>query len=292
MADVAFIGLGAMGLAMANNIVKGGYSVAGYDISAAAIERHAANGGIAASSAAEAGSGSRVVVTMLPVGDVVRSVLFGSSGVVEAIAPSSLIIDMSTIHPFESDSIRNDLVAKGLRMVDAPVGRTSVQAEAGTLLIMAGGEAADVEEGRPILECMGELIIDCGGPGLGSRMKIVNNLMSTVLNVLTAEVLTLAESIGLDRDLAIEVMSGTAAGQGHMTTTYPAKVLKDDLSPAFMIDLAKKDLGIAIKLSEQTGVPLVLAREAESVYSDAQAEGRGAEDWTAIYAMLRDKYIA
>jgi len=292
MADVAFIGLGAMGLAMANNIVKGGYSVAGYDISAAAIERHAANGGLAASSAAEAASGSRVVVTMLPVGDDVRSVLFGPSGVVEGVSQGSLIIDMSTIHPFENDSIRNDLTAKGQRMVDAPVGRTSLQAKAGTLLIMAGGKAADIVEARPILECMGDLIIDCGGPGMGSRMKIINNLMTTVLNVLTAEVLTLTESIGLDRDLAIEVMSGTAAGQGHMTTTYPAKVLKDDLSPAFMIDLAKKDLGIAIKISEQSGVPLVLAREAESVYSDAQAEGRGAEDWTAIYAMLRDKYVA
>jgi 4-hydroxybutyrate dehydrogenase/sulfolactaldehyde 3-reductase len=292
MADVAFIGLGAMGLAMAGNIVKGGYTVAGYDKSDAEIDRHVANGGVAASSPVDAASGSRVVVTMLPVGEVVRNVLFGPSGVVEGIAPSSLIIDMSTIHPFENDEIRKNLFAKGLRMIDAPVGRTSVQAKAGTLLIMAGGEAADIEEARPILECMGDLIIDCGGPGMGARMKIINNLMSTVLNILTAEALTLAESIGLSRDLAIEVMSGTTAGQGHMTTTYPAKVLKDDLSPAFMIDLAKKDLGIAIKLSEQIGVPLVLAREAESVYSDAQAEGRGAEDWTAVYAMLRDKYVA
>ena len=292
MADVAFIGLGAMGLAMAGNIVKGGYTVAGYDKSDAEIDRHVANGGVAASSPVDAASGSRVVVTMLPVGEVVRNVLFGPSGVVEGIAPSSLIIDMSTIHPFENDEIRKNLFAKGLRMIDAPVGRTSVQAKAGTLLIMAGGEAADIEEARPILECMADLIIDCGGPGMGARMKIINNLMSTVLNILTAEALTLAESIGLSRDLAIEVMSGTTAGQGHMTTTYPAKVLKDDLSPAFMIDLAKKDLGIAIKLSEQIGVPLVLAREAESVYSDAQAEGRGAEDWTAVYAMLRDKYVA
>ena len=292
MADVAFIGLGVMGLAMANNIVKGGYSVAGYDKSPAAMESHAANGGIVASSAADAARGAGIAVTMLPVGEVVRSVLFSRSGVTESIGPNALIIDMSTIHPFESDSIRDDLAARGLRMIDAPVGRTSIQAHAGTLLIMAGGEAADIEEARLILECMGDLIIDCGGPGMGSRMKIVNNLMSTVLNVLTAEVLTLAESIGVDRDLAIEVMSGTPAGQGHMATTYPTKVLKGDLSPAFMIDLAKKDLGIAIRLSEQVGVPLICAHEAKSVYLDAQAEGRGAEDWTAIYAMLRDRYVA
>lgn len=292
MADVAFIGLGAMGLVMAKNVIKGGFSVAGYDTSATALEGHVANGGIAATSAADASSGSRVVVTMLPVGDVVKSALFDPSGVVEGVPPNSLIIDMSTIHPFETDGIRSQLATKGQRMIDAPVGRTSVQAEDGTLLIMAGGEAADIEEARPILECMGDLIIDCGGPGMGSRMKITNNLMTTVLNVLTAEVLTLAETSGLDRDLAIEVMSGTAAGRGHLSATYPDKVLKGDLSPAFMIDLAKKDLGIAIKLSEQIGVHLALARDAESVYSDAQAEGRGAEDWTAIYAMLRDKYVA
>ena len=122
-------------------------------------------------------------------------------------------------------------------------------------------------------------------------MKIINNLMSTVLNVLTAEVLTLAESSGLDRDLVIDVMSGTPAGRGHMSTTYPSKALKGDVSADFMIDLAKKDLKIAISMSEQLGIPLALAGEAESVYSDAQANGRGNQDWTAIYPALREKYI-
>jgi 4-hydroxybutyrate dehydrogenase/sulfolactaldehyde 3-reductase len=290
MADVAFIGLGTMGLAMARNIIQGGFQVAGYDMSSAAISRHVENGGIAASSASEAASGSSIAVTMLPVGNDVRSALFEPSGIVEGLSPNALIIDMSTINPFESDGIRADLAVQGHRMVDAPVGRTSVEAETGNSLFMVGGQAADIEEARPILECMGDLIIDCGGPGMGARMKIVNNLMTTVLNVLTAEVLTLADSVGLDRDIAINVMSGTAAGRGHMTTTYANKVLKDDLTPAFMIDLAKKDLKIALAISEQIGVPLGLAREAETIYSDAQEEGRGAEDWTAIYAMLRGKY--
>jgi len=291
MVEVAFIGLGAMGLAMAKNIIKGGHRVVGFDKSDEAMQHHIENGGVTASSPAEAVRDCSIAVTMLPVGDVVKSVLFGPTGIIEGIAPNSLLIDMSTIHPFENDEIRKDVIARGMRMLDAPVGRTSEQAQTGNLLIMAGGAAADIEEARPILECMGDLIIDCGGPGMGSRMKIINNLMTTVLNVLTAEVLTLAESTGLDRDLAIKVMSGTAAGLGHMSTTYPAKVLKGDLSPAFMIDLAKKDLNIAIKMSEQFGVPLVLARNAETVYSDAQAAGRGAEDWTALYAMMRKKYL-
>lgn len=292
MADVAFIGLGVMGLAMSKNIIKGGFSVAGFDTSAAAIEVHKEHGGIPAASSAEAAKDAKIIVTMLPVGNIVKDVLFGPAGVCESATTGSMVIDMSTIQPAETDNIRSELAAKGLRLIDAPVGRTSVQAITGNLLIMAGGTPADIEEAKPILECMGDLIIDCGGPGMGSRMKIINNLMSTILNVLTAEALTLAEASGLDRDLAIKVMSGTAAGLGHMSTTYPARVLKGDLSPAFMVDLAKKDLNIAIKMSEQFGVPLSLARPAETIYSAAQVDGRGAQDWTALYAMLREKYVA
>ena len=290
MADVAFIGLGAMGLAMANNVIKGGYAVVGYDTSAPAMKAHVANGGAVASSAALAASGCRVVVTMLPHGGVVRSALFDAGGVMESISPETLVVDMSTIHPLETDALRKDLKAGGIPMVDAPVGRTSLHAKTGELLIMAGAEPADLEKARPILECMGETIINCGGPGLGSRMKIVNNLMTTVLNVLTAEVLTFSDAVGLDRDLAIDVMRGTPAVQSHMTTTYQAKVLKGDLSPAFMIDLAMKDLGIALDLSRRLGVPQTLAAESEAVYSEAQAGGRGTQDWTAIYDMLRGKY--
>lgn len=292
MASVGFIGLGTMGLSMARNIVEAGHRSVGFDTAAGAVANHVANGGIAASSPAEAADGADVVITMLPIGDVVKSVLFDASGVTETAGPGSLVIDMSTINPSETDQIRDALSAKDIRMIDAPVGRTSEQARTGNLLIMAGGDSADIEEARPILECMGDTIVDCGGPGMGARMKIINNLMSTVLNVLTAEVLTLAEATGLDRDLAIEVMGGTAAGLGHMSTTYPARVLKDDLSPAFMIDLAKKDLGIALAVSRQLGVPLALAGGAEAVYSDAQADGRGAQDWTAVYAMLREKYVS
>ena len=291
MVNVGFVGLGTMGLPMAHNILRQGHLVMGYDMSSETRARHVANGGADASSAAEAAAGAEILITMLPTGDIVRSVLFDADGAVEQLPANSLVIDMSTIHPLETDTIRRDLDARGFRMVDAPVGRTSVQAESGASRFMAGGMARDLEQARPILECMGDVIIDCGGPGLGIRMKIVNNLMSTVLNVLTAEVLTLAEGVGLDRDLAIEVMSGTPAGQGHMSTTYPARVLKGDLSPAFMIDLAKKDLDIGLKLSTALGIPLTLAQIAEQTYETAQAEGRGQQDWTAIYAMLREKYL-
>ena len=291
MTKIAFVGLGTMGLAMAKNLIKAGHSVVGFDPSGTAMNNHVLNGGQAAESPAEAAKGAEVVITMLPNGGIVRHAIFDKGGIIEGMQDSAILIDMSTIHPSETDNIRKDLAAKNIAMVDAPVGRTSVEAALGTSLFMVGAEKDDLETARPILECMGDTIIDCGGPGTGSRMKIVNNLMTTSLNVLTAQVLTFSDATGLDRDLAVSVMNGTAAGRGHMSTTYPAKVLKGDLSPAFMIDLAKKDLDIALALSKELGVSLSLPTQAETVYADAQKAGRGAQDWTAIYDMLHRNHF-
>ena len=114
-------------------------------------------------------------------------------------------------------------------MIYAPVGRTSREAEDGTLLIMVGGDSSDVQRARPVLECMGDTIIHCGPRGAGIRTKLVNNYLSIVSNVVVAEALSIAEAAGLDRDTVIEVLMGTTAGRGHLGTTYPAKVLVDDL---------------------------------------------------------------
>ena len=118
-------------------------------------------------------------------------------------------------------------------------------------------------------------------------MKLVNNYLAIAANVVTAEALTLAERSGLDRTLAIEVMNGTTAGRGHLGTTYPAKVLQDDLTPGFMVDLAHKDMGLALDLAAKLEVPLTLGAAARQIYTIAQTEGRGREDWTAILPTLR-----
>ncbi len=225
---------------------------------------------------------------MLPKGEHVRQAIFGDGGVLEGIESDALLIDMSTIHPADTDAIRADLLAKNVDMLDAPVGRTSIHAERGQLLIMVGGDSILIERARPVFELMGDSIVDCGGSGMGSRMKVINNFMSISLNALTAESLVLAEATGLKVDKSIEVMSATAAGQGHMTSTYPAKVLKGDLSPAFMLDLAHKDIGLALDVANSLAVPMPLGAAAREVYSLARARGRGQQDWTAIYELGRD----
>lgn len=287
MARVAFTGIGVMGLPMARRLAGGGHEVVAFDVSEEARERAADAGLGVAPSAREAARGADVAITMLPTGAHVREALFGPEGVLAALEPGRLVVDMSTIQPLGTDVIARDLAARGYRFLDASVGRTSAHAERGELLIMVGGEAADLEEARPLLALMGDPVIHCGPVGHGARAKIVNNYMSIVCNVATAESLVLAERSGLDREVAIAVMRGTTAGQGHLNTTYPAKVLAGDTTPGFMIDLAHKDLWLALELAARLRAPPTLGAAAKGAYDVARAKGRGREDWTAMLEVLR-----
>ena len=289
MSRIGFIGIGVMGLPMARNLIKGGFHVAAFDLNPDALEAIRREGAAIADSAAHAADEADVVITMLPNGEHVRAAVLGPDGATETMAEGALLVDMSTILPTVTDELGAEMVRTGRRMVDAPVGRSSQHAVEGTLLIMVGGEAGDVEDARPLLACMGDTIIHCGPLGSGARMKLVNNFMSIAGNVVTAEALTLAERSGLDRDLAVEVMMGTTAGLGHLSTTYPAKVLQGDLTPGFMVDLASKDIGLALELADHLRMTLPMGEAAQHVYQAAQADGRGRQDWTAIYEAVRGR---
>ena len=287
MAVIAFIGLGQMGAPMASNLLKQGHQLSVFDVNPDAVQRLVEKGAQPARSPAQAAEGAEFVITMLPNGDLVRSVLLGEKGVCERLSPQALVIDMSTIHPLQTDKLIADLRAKGFDMMDVPVGRTSDHAVAGTLLLLAGGTPDQIERATPVLMAMGNELINAGGPGMGIRVKLINNYMSIALNALSAEAAVLCEALGLSFDVALQVMSGTPAGKGHFTTSWPNKVLKGDLSPAFMIDLAHKDLGIALDVANQLHVPMPLGAASREVYNQARAAGRGREDWTAILEQVR-----
>ncbi|WP_394151957.1 sulfolactaldehyde 3-reductase [Vibrio maritimus] len=287
MSTVGFIGLGQMGSPMAANLIKGGHSLRVFDINEAAVNQLVELGATAAKTPAEAAIDAEFVVTMLPNGALVKNVLFGEDGITETLDKQSLLIDMSTIHPFETDALINQMSEQGFSMMEAPVGRTSDHAIKGELLILAGGTKEQIEKAQPLFDCMGSETIDAGGPGKGIRVKIINNYMSIALNALSAEAATLSEAIGLEFDAALQVMNGTPAGKGHFTTTWPGKVLAGDLSPAFMVDLAHKDLGIALDLANQVNVPMPCGAASRELYSITRAAGRGRQDWTAVFEALR-----
>ena len=287
MAVIAFIGLGQMGQPMSLNLLKGGHRLQVFDVSQAAVERLVEAGASACATPADAARGAEFVITMLPNGELVEQVLLGENGVTATLGRDALVIDMSTIHPLHTDKLIAAMATLGFSMMDVPVGRTSDQAVTGSLLLLAGGTPAQIERARPLLMLMGNELVAAGGPGMGIRVKIVNNYMSIALNALSAEAAVLCEALNLPFDVAVKVMSGTAAGKGHFTTSWPNKVLSGDLSPAFMIDLAHKDLGIALDVANQLHVPMPLGAASREVYSQARAAGRGRQDWSAILEQVR-----
>ncbi len=287
MSTVAFIGLGVMGEPMARNLLKGGHTVRAYDVRSEVLTTIVADGAVTATSPADAATDAEFIFTMLPSGKEVEHAAFGEQGFARSMSEHALFIDTSTILPVDTDEMAEKLAAQQRRMIDAPVGRLAQNAIEGTLLFMVGGSQSDLEHASPLLNLLGDKIVHCGKVGMGTRMKIVNNYQSTALNVLTAETLTLAEACGLDVNLAIEVMRGTTAGRGHMNATYPNQVLAGNLKPGFMIDLAHKDLGLALETTAKLHTPAFLGAAARQAYSIAQSKGLGRNDWTAIYRTLR-----
>ena len=287
MTTVAFIGLGVMGEPMARNLLKSGCTVRVFDVRTSAMEAISLKGTVTATSPANATVDAEFIFTMLPSGKEVFQAVFGDKGIAETMSENALFIDTSTILPADTDEISEALGARKRNMIDAPVGRLAQNAEEGTLLFMVGGSESDLEQARPLLNILGDKIVHCGPVGMGSRMKIVNNYQSTSLNVLTAETLTLAQASGLDVNLAIEVMRETTAGRGHMNATYPDQVLSGNIEPGFMIDLAHKDLGLALETTAELHTPAFLGAAARQAYSIAQSKGQGKNDWTGIYITMQ-----
>jgi 4-hydroxybutyrate dehydrogenase/sulfolactaldehyde 3-reductase len=280
MATIGFVGLGQMGRPMSRNLARAGHAVRVFDIDSDTIAALVAESATAAKSSADAARDAEFVFTMLPVGSIVEEIVFGENGIAEGISKEALYVDMSTILPSETKAIGARLAERGIAMIDAPVGRTSAHAETGTLAFMVGGADVDIERARPLLEIMGESVTKCGPLGAAATVKLVNNYISIVSNLATAEGVVMAQAAGVSIDALVEVLSNTPAGRGHIQTTWPNKALKDDPSPAFMLDLAHKDLGLALEMAARSNVPATTGAVGRQIYSLARAQGRGGDDWT------------
>lgn len=289
MARIGFVGLGQMGSAMSRNLIRGGHNLVVFDLSDEAMQRLVVDGASPAKTASEAADGADVVFSILPIGSIVEKVVFGPDGVAEGMSKDAIYVDMSTILPDETRSIGARLADMGLAMVDAPVGRTSAAAVQGKSTFMVGGERAHFDRVIPYLECMGEAITYCGPLGAGAMMKLVNNYISGVCNLVVAEGMALGLAAGVDETTMVEVIQKTPAGMGHINTTWPNKALVDDPSPAFMLDLARKDLGLALMAAQSAKVALATGGIAREIYNVASAAGHGDEDWTTgIYRTVKE----
>ena len=283
---IGFIGLGLMGGSFAKNILKAGIAVNGYDpspIAATIIEN--AGGKILASPKAIA-DGSQLVIIMVPDVPQIEDVLTGKNGLLSIPGAGRIIMVMSTIDPGAAINFAKNANMAGWHYVDCPVGRTGDDARNGNSMFMLGGDSQDKKTVAPILDIIGTMTIDCGELGHGMVIKIVNNFMSTVGAVLTAEALRLANSLGVSSEAALSVVNETIAQNGHSKIHFPNKVLNGDLNPGFAIKHARKDINIACQVLEREGFPSYLGPEALKAYDAAIKGGYSDNDWSAMYEVI------
>jgi 3-hydroxyisobutyrate dehydrogenase len=290
---IGFIGTGTMGQPMLANLVKKGFEVVAFDVVPAALEAAIALGAARAGSVGEAAANCDLVITMLPSSANVEAVYLGSGGIVESASQGRLCVDMSTIDPGTSQRVAARLKEGGMRFLDAPVSGGVGGATAGTLAIMVGGDAGDLEEARPALAAMGSNIIHVGAVGAGEVAKLCNNLISGSALVAVAEAFRIGEAFGVDPEILTRVIAKSSGATWVMEHMHPVPGIvggaasNRQYAPGFMTDLMAKDLGLAVSAAREKRVPVVVAPAAQQLYRMASSHGLGREDFSSVYKFLK-----
>jgi 3-hydroxyisobutyrate dehydrogenase len=293
MARIGFIGLGNMGLPMAQNLIKAGHQIEGVDLNPASIEKLKASGGVAVETPKIAAARCDVVITMLPAGKHVREVYLGAGGIVENANPGTLLIDCSTIDVETARAVAAAAEARGLLMIDAPVSGGVGGATAGTLTFMVGGSPQAVTRAQSILEKMGKTIVHAGGAGNGQAAKICNNMILGISMIAVSEAFVLAEKLGLDHQKLFDI-SSKSSGQCWSMTTYcpvpglvPTSPANRDYQPGFTAAMMLKDLRLAQDAAKAAGAKTELGADAERIYSAYAGSGEAERDFSGIIRFIR-----
>jgi len=280
---VAFIGLGAMGGPMAQNIIRKGTKVSVFDIENEKMDPAVKIGGTPGSDIKNTIENAEIIITMLPSTENVKSVICDDNGILTFAKPDTIILDMSTIAPTGTDEVYKLCQDKNIKFIDAPVGRLVSHATSGDSLFMVGCDDENAfKKVEPLLNAMGTTIIRCGKVGSGIRAKVVNNFQILSIAQITAEALTLAQKIGLDLDVFKEVNAGTTANNGQFHINFLSKVLQNDIEPGFTIDLAHKDMGLAIETANSFRVGLPVGSSVQAVYGQARSGKYAKKDFSAL----------
>jgi 3-hydroxyisobutyrate dehydrogenase len=295
MARIGFVGLGHMGLPMAQNLLKAGHQVDGVDVNAAAVEKLREAGGGLAETAKNAAARAEIVITMLPSGKEVREVYLGPDGIIESANEGTLLIDSSTIDVETARAVAVAAEAKGLLMLDAPVSGGVAGAQGGTLTFMVGGSERAFERAKPILDAMGKTIVHAGGPGNGQAAKICNNMILGVSMIAVSEAFLLAEKLGLEAQKLFDI-SSKSSGQCWSMTSYcpvpgpvPNSPANRDYAPGFTAAMMLKDLKLSQEAAKSAGAITPLGAGATAVYERFVAGGEAGRDFSGIIRYLRGK---
>jgi 3-hydroxyisobutyrate dehydrogenase-like beta-hydroxyacid dehydrogenase len=285
---IGFIGLGAMGRGLAGNLLRKGFDVAVWDVSPAAIDAMEAQGAKRADSAAALARSVDVICTMVPDAPDVRRVATGEDGIAAGAHPGLVYLDFSTVDPTTSRAVGAELAKNGVRMLDCPVGRGVPEAEAGTVTFMVGGDAATLEEVRPILEAMSSEIMHIGDLGAGTTIKLVNNYLAAGMVAIIAEAISFGIKSGVSLEQIIALSDKTGTSNKVLNTVLPRKVFKADYTPGFASRLAAKDHRLAMSLARDLDIDLPVGKVILDILQACESEFRD-EDFMGSIMRLAER---
>jgi 3-hydroxyisobutyrate dehydrogenase-like beta-hydroxyacid dehydrogenase len=278
--SVAFVGLGDMGGPMTANLLKTGRSVVVYDLQKAKVDHAVALGAQAAMGPADAARRARIMISMVDTTAQAEEVMVGPGGFIESAQPGDLVISMSTIDPLALQRMHAKLAAMGVALIDAPVSGMDKGAREGTLKSFVGGDAAALEQARPVLQAMCSEITHIGAIGQGCVMKMINNMLAQVNRIVVAEALVLGTKAGLDPKLMFDLI-GRATGNSAAFQIYAPRMIAHNFKGSRM-DITFKDMELQTSLGKSLKVPLFMATIAQQVCQLGRAAGYGSEDGSAV----------
>jgi 2-hydroxy-3-oxopropionate reductase len=285
---IGFIGLGVMGAPMARNLLAAGYEVVAWNRSAGPLEELAAAGARAADGPGVVAREADVVISIVKDDGAVREVLGGPEGAIGSARAGSLVIDMSTVSPALARELAEEAAGRGAAFLDAPVSGGDVGARDGTLSIMVGGEAAEVERARPVFEVLGSRVTHVGAAGAGQVAKACNQVLVAVIFGGLAEALVLGSKLGVDPAAILDAVGGGMAANRIMEVRRD-NFLGHDFTPGFKVDLHHKDLEIALGASGEVDAPLPLTAEVQQMFRQLRAAGFGEEDDSALLRVAEQR---
>lgn len=288
--QVGFVGLGMMGLPMVRSLMARGFRVLGCDTTeaarAAAAEGAPAGAIAFAPDPAAVAAATGVVVLMLPNSRIVSQVMEGPNGLIAALRPGMLVIDMSSSEPGETRRLAGLVAARGVAMVDAPVSGSVAKAKTGTLAIMVGGDDAAFAKAEPVLKGMGETIIRTGSVGSAHAMKALNNYVYAAGLLATAEALRMGEALGLDLGILTDVMNASSGRNIATETKSRQEIISGRYAGGFMLGLMRKDLDTAGSIAAETGFPAAMLALCRERWAEAVAALGPAVDNTEIHRFI------
>ncbi len=287
--NIGFIGLGNMGGPMAANLVRAGHVVTVCDVRAEAMQRLVTIGARQGASPKALAAQAHAVFTSLPGPREMEEVALGAEGILAGAHPGLLYIDLSTNSPTVVQRVAKALGKKGAAVLDAPVSGGSTGAASGQLTIMVGGEQKAYERARPLLEVLGSNVMYLGPSGSGCVGKLCNNLISLSILVLLGEAFTLGVKSQMSAQTLYDLVSKSSGDNHMMHVKFPKFLFAGNFQPGFALDLAWKDVRLAVELAKELGVPMSVSSAVLQRYQDARSRGAGTQDVTAVIRMQEEE---